>query len=80
MFKLLYASLKYFALGLVIGLLTAPRPGHESRRLLQDQIGTTVQDWFSSLGGGRTRTTGTTERAGTTGTTGTAGTTGMPSR
>jgi gas vesicle protein len=65
MFKLLYASLKYFALGLVIGLLTAPRPGNESRRLLQDQIAAVVQDTFSSMFS-RRRTSGRSTSSGTT--------------
>jgi len=34
--KLIYTALKYFALGLLLGLLTAPRSGMESRRLLRE--------------------------------------------
>jgi hypothetical protein len=47
---LLYASLKYFALGLVVGLLTAPRPGGESRRILWERVQSQFSDLFSSLG------------------------------
>ncbi|MHB1132062.1 MAG: YtxH domain-containing protein [Chloroflexota bacterium] len=56
MFKLLYASLKYFSLGLVIGLLTAPRSGRESWRMLRDQASTVSKGMFN---GGKTGTTST---------------------
>jgi hypothetical protein len=51
MFRLLYASLKYFSLGLVIGLLTAPRTGRESRRLVWDQARALTGDWFRDMTG-----------------------------
>ncbi len=50
MFKLLYASLKYFVLGLVLGLLTAPRTGRDSRRLLWDQAYGMAKDWLGGWG------------------------------
>ncbi len=37
MFRLLFAGARYFAIGLLLGLLTAPRAGTESRRLLRDK-------------------------------------------
>lgn len=49
MFSLLYASLKYFALGLVIGLLTAPRTGAESRQMLRERGWSAARDMFSSF-------------------------------
>lgn len=57
MFGLLYASLKYFALGLVIGLLTAPRTGSESRQLLRERGWSAARDMLSSFESRRGRAT-----------------------
>ncbi|MDA8217576.1 MAG: YtxH domain-containing protein [Dehalococcoidales bacterium] len=53
MLRLAYTAIKYFAIGLLIGLFTAPRSGTESRRLLRDKGMSAVKDILpSSLGGG----------------------------
>jgi hypothetical protein len=48
MYKMFYASLRFFALGLVLGLLTAPRTGRDSRRLLWSQANDTAKDWWGN--------------------------------
>lgn len=56
---MIYTSLKYFALGLVIGLLTAPRPGVESRHVLWRSLRSALGDVLGLLGAqaqGRVRT------------------------
>ncbi|MBI3965978.1 MAG: hypothetical protein HY329_10125 [Chloroflexi bacterium] len=40
-------ALKYFLLGLGIGLLTAPRSGEETRRLLVDQFFAYLDQWLA---------------------------------
>lgn len=38
MFGLINAALRAFAVGLVVGVLFAPRPGAETRRMLNERI------------------------------------------
>lgn len=53
MFKLAYTAIKYLAIGLLIGLLTAPRSGVESRRLLRERGLFAAKDLLPSLGNAR---------------------------
>lgn len=53
MFRLAYTAVKYFTVGLLLGLLTAPRSGLESRRLLRDKGLAAARDMLPSLGSGR---------------------------
>ena len=39
MFRFLWTATRYFMLGLIVGYLTAPRRGDESRRLIISYIG-----------------------------------------
>lgn len=50
MFGLTFTALKYLALGMVLGLLLAPRRGVESRCIVMDQGMAAVKGVFSSVG------------------------------
>jgi hypothetical protein len=51
MLRLTFATLKYFALGLILGLLTAPRSGVESRNLLMSKGFSAAKDILPTTGG-----------------------------
>ncbi len=58
MLRFAYTAIKYLAIGLLIGLLTAPRSGVESRRLLKERGLSAAKDLLASLGNaGRRRPT-----------------------
>ncbi len=47
MFRFLWTATRYFVLGLLIGYLTAPRRGEESRRLIINYIGAMLGELFA---------------------------------
>ena len=67
MFALLRVALRSFSIGVVVGMLFAPRPGAETRRMLMDRLSAAI-DSILELGAlppiqpARARTNGHSER------------------
>ena len=44
MFGVINAALRAFVVGVVVGMLFAPRPGAETRRMLNDRLGKLINE------------------------------------
>ena len=46
MLRVLWTAMRYFLAGLIIGYLTAPRPGVQTRRLIVEHLGAMLREVF----------------------------------